>query len=307
MIISGKNFNELFINSIYYLYTKGDWTKPRGFKCKELIAPQLVLKNPLDCLCTITDRKLNYAYLIIEKFSYLSQNSFPEVIIHYNSKMKNYLNQTSGDFDGAYGLRIAKGNQLEHAFQLLSKDKDTRQAVITINDFTDRKTSLDKPCTLSLQFLIRKNELHLIVNMRSNDLLWGLSLDCPAFAFLQEVMYKWLKEKYKTLKLGNYIHNAASFHYYDYSEKQLLDLLKLNQQDDTQILNLNQLNNRQNPKWNISHKETPKALKAFWKEEARIRKSLKFKTTGFKCIDEYLNELLNYNKKKYEQGKNGKK
>ena len=91
--IIGRDFNELFINSIYNIYTQGSWTKPRSFKCKELISPKLILTNPLDCLCTIEDRKLNYAYLIIEKFTYLSQISYPEAIMAYNSKMKNYFNQ----------------------------------------------------------------------------------------------------------------------------------------------------------------------------------------------------------------------
>jgi len=225
----------------------------------------------------------------------------------YNSKMKNYFNQKLNDFDGAYGPRIAKGNQLEHSFKLLMEDKDTRQAVITINDWTDRKTSLDKPCTLSLQFLIRQNKLYLIVTMRSNDLLWGLSLDCPAFAFLQEVMWTWLKEKYKTLKLGHYIHNPGSFHYYDYSEKKLLDLLKIKEQEDWEIVNLNKVNNKKNPRWNISHKETSKALKEFWKAEKVIRDKLIFKPTKYKVLNEYLEELFKYNLKKYEQRKNSKK
>lgn len=303
--IEANNFNELFISAIYTLHTKGEWTKPRGFKCKELIAPQLVLTNPFNCLCTIKDRKLNYAYLIIEKFSYLSQISVPNILISYNAKMKDYINPKSKDFDGAYGPRIGRGNQLEHAFKLLSEDKDTRQAVITINDWTDRKKSADKPCTLSLQFLIRQNKLHLIVNMRSNDILWGLCLDCPAFAFIQEVMLYWLKEKYKTLKIGNYIHNAGSFHFYDYSEKQLLNMLKLDEQEDYKIVNLNSINNKTNPKWNVSKKDTKKALKLFWKEEKNVREKLKFNKTGFNCIDEYLNQLLNYWTKKYEQRKIG--
>lgn len=307
--IIGKNFNELFINSIFYINSKGSWVKARGFKFKELIAPNLVLSNPKECLCTIKDRKLNYSYLIIEKFTYLSQISYPEAIIAYNSKMENYLNKKTGDFDGAYGLRIAKNKQLDHCYELLKEDKGSRQAVITINDYTDRRKSLDKACTLSLQFLIRDNKLHLITTMRSNDLMFGTSLDIPAFCFLQEIMLFWLKETYPNLKLGQYIHKPGSFHYYDYSEKQLLSLLKLNEQDkyDYEILNLNEINNKKTPKWNISYKETPKALKGFWKAEKLIRDKLIYKPTKYKVINEYLEELLNYNIKKYEHRKNEKK
>lgn len=283
--VEKNNFNDLFKSAVQEVQLFGKWTNPRGLKCKEILSPQLVLTDPSRCLITLRERKLNYAYLIIEKFTYLSQISVPEILIEYNSKMKNYLNQDTGNFDGAYGLRIAKNNQLEYCYNQLKEDKDSRQAVITINDYTDRRVSLDKPCTLSLQFLIRENKLDMIVNMRSNDLLWGLCLDVPAFCFLQEVMAFWLG-----VEIGVYIHQPASLHYYKEFEDNI-----------TSLISSNHFNEEKNPKWNIKYEETFNALMKFWIQERQIREKKEFEETGYETIDIYLERLLRYwvNKKNY--------
>ena len=46
----------------------------------------------------------------------------------------------------------------------------------------------DIPCTVSLQFLIRENKLHLFVNMRSNDVFLGLPHDIFCFTMIQEII-----------------------------------------------------------------------------------------------------------------------
>lgn len=276
--IEEETFNRLFSKAIREVDRYGKWTNPRGLDCKEIIAPQLILTNPKNCLITLTNRKLNYAYLIIEKFSYLSQISIPETLIAYNAKMKSYLNQETGNFDGAYGLRIAKNNQLEHCYNLLKNDPDSRQAVITINDFTDRKASLDKPCTISLQFLVRDGKLDMIVNMRSNDLLWGLCLDVPAFCFLQEVMAFWLG-----IEVGFYIHQPASFHYYKEFEEKILSYQQETETNEEII-----------PEWNIPFENTLDALMKFWAQEQAIRKTTAYDKTGYEVIDKYLERLFDY-------------
>lgn len=276
--IEESNFNRLFKRAIREIDRFGVWTNPRGLHCKEVIAPQLILTNPKECLVTLKNRKLNYAYLIIEKFSYLSQISLPETLIAYNPKMRDYLNQTTKDFDGAYGLRIAKNKQLEYCYRQLLEDKDSRQAIITINDYTDRQVSLDKPCTVSLQFLIRDNKLDLIVNMRSNDILWGFCLDVPAFCFLQQVMAFWLG-----VEVGNYIHQPASFHYYKEFEEKILGYLH----DE-------ELNEEKLPEWNIPFENTLDALMKFWEQERQIRETTAFDKTGYDTIDEYLERLFDY-------------
>lgn len=285
--ITAKKFDDLYINAVSDILNYGVWTEPRGFKCKELLSTQLILTDAKNCLPTMKDRKLNYAYLTIEKFMYLSQFQDPEILIAYNKNMQNYLNEKTGRFDGAYGERIAKGNQLEWCYQELKKDPDSRRAVVTIHDHTDcDHDTKDAACTLSLQFLIRDGKLDIVVNMRSNDILWGLCLDIPAFCFIQEVMAKWLE-----IPVGKYMHHAASLHYYDTTEKQAL----------APLAGSMEVNGRTLPKWDIPFDKTKDALMEFWTEEKRIRDEGDFMITNFNTINQYLFELKEY----WDKKKNG--
>lgn len=117
-------------------------------------------------------------------------------------------------------------DQLKWVLDLLRKDPATRQAVITIanpakdcyiwDDFNYAQNepivTKDMPCTRSLQFMVTKEgELDLVVYMRSNDLIWGLSaVNVPNFTIMQEYVAWTLG-----LKVGTYYHVAANLHAYD--------------------------------------------------------------------------------------------
>ena len=53
------------------------------------------------------------------------------------------------------------------------------------------------------------------VQMRSNDIFYGLTFDAPFFAFVHQHMYLWLKDTYPTLSLGTYTHFADNIHFYE--------------------------------------------------------------------------------------------
>lgn len=282
------NFNDLFLGALDCINENGVWTKPRGMECKELIAAQLVLTNPKNCLPTLKDRRLNYAYLIIEKFMYLTQICDPKILIAYNNKMADFLNLDKGDFDGAYGPRIAENQQLLYCYNELKNDPDSRRAVVTIHNAKDCQETKDSACTLNWHFMIRDGKLDMIVDMRSNDILWGTCLDIPAFCFIQEVMAKWLN-----IPIGKYVHNTSSLHYYKTTQKHLDEILG----------GLMELNGKENPDWTISFEDTPEALVEFWKGEKEIRENRDFQLSKFETINNYLFQLLEYWKKKDE--KNG--
>jgi hypothetical protein len=76
--------------------------------------------------------------------------------------------------------------------------------------------SKDVPCTISIQLLIRDRKLHMIVNMRSNDVVWGLPYDVFSFTCLQEAFLYMLQERGVPVDdLGSYHHHAGSLHIYD--------------------------------------------------------------------------------------------
>jgi thymidylate synthase len=53
------------------------------------------------------------------------------------------------------------------------------------------------------------------VQMRSNDIFYGLTFDAPFFAFVQQHVYLWLKSTYPELELGVYHHWADNIHFYE--------------------------------------------------------------------------------------------
>ena len=108
-------------------------------------------------------------------------------------------------------------SQLEYCKRTLRQDLDSRQAVLTI--WQPRpEPSKDIPCTVSMQFLIRDNKIHTIVNMRSSDAYLGLPYDLFVFscitAKLRDLMGK------RGLRLGNLTVFAGSSHIYqrDYAK-----------------------------------------------------------------------------------------
>ena len=64
-------------------------------------------------------------------------------------------------------------------------------------------------------FFIRNNALHMKIQMRSNDIFYGLTFDAPFFSFLQQSVYLKLKETYPDLELGMYYHYADNLHFYE--------------------------------------------------------------------------------------------
>ena len=70
-------------------------------------------------------------------------------------------------------------------------------------------------CTLNGVFQIRDNKLNFTVDMRSNDVFFGLTFDYPFFTILQQQMHTLLKKVYPDLELGTYTHIAHSLHMYE--------------------------------------------------------------------------------------------
>lgn len=65
-------------------------------------------------------------------------------------------------------------------------------------------------CTCYIQYFIRENKMNCIVNMRSNDIIWGTAYDVFSFTMLQELLANMLH-----IEMGWYIHFAGSMHIYD--------------------------------------------------------------------------------------------
>lgn len=179
----------------------------------EIINAHLTLTDPTRNTMCNSKRKMPIRYAIGELLWYLSRNNEAKAIEQFSKFWKDISNK-DGTVNSNYGWCIHdkysfdQWNMIE---SLLKSDPNTRQAVIHIKEPLDLRSNKPKDvnCTLTLQFLIRKGKLDLIVNMRSNDVWLGLPYDVFNFTCMQILMAMKLK-----LKLGTYYHNVGSLHIY---------------------------------------------------------------------------------------------
>jgi hypothetical protein len=108
----------------------------------------------------------------------------------------------------------------------LINDKDTRQAILRFSlpehQWVGNK---DQTCTMHGNFLIRNDQLHFSVVMRSNDLTLGLVYDLPWFCSLMDKMIEELKYAYPNLTKGHYTHTVHSLHIYERDQDKILKML----------------------------------------------------------------------------------
>ena len=115
-----------------------------------------------------------------------------------------------------------QGGQLERVVEILKRKRDSRRAVVQLFDSQDLAGAhKNVPCTCTLQFMVRDGELHLIVYMRSNDAIWGLTHDVFCFTMLQEIVSRELE-----VDLGLYRHMVGSLHLYECHQEEARSFLK---------------------------------------------------------------------------------
>lgn len=124
--------------------------------------------------------------------------------------------EDNGEFHGAYGRRLAVGDQLARQVAKLRRDPETRQAVVTIwNPIMDNEPKRDIPCTVTIGFRriplpLGGDRLDTHVTMRSNDVFTGVPYDWFQFGQLQLTVARSLN-----VMPGRYVHTAWSLHLYE--------------------------------------------------------------------------------------------
>ncbi len=227
-----NNFSNTFIDAIKVIESNGSIAQPRDLKVKELIYGQLEI-DPTQPFANFIDRKFNWKYFAGELAWYLNKNNNIDYINQFSSFWKNITNPGTNEINSNYGTLLF-GDQLLWCLNSLKSDKNTRQAIAFLNQpkfqFEGNK---DFVCTMYLNFFIRDNKLNMKVQMRSNDIFYGLTFDAPFFAFVHQHMFLWLKETYPLLRLGTYAHFADNIHFYEH-HFELADSIKLNGAEESQ-------------------------------------------------------------------------
>ena len=213
-----SQFVEIYDN----LVLGGEFSSPRGLKVLEVEDFSYDLQ-PYVRFANFEHRKLNLNYIKDEFQWYLKGNRFDTSITEKASMWKGIIDDDGG-INSNYGQYIfGEQQQFLGAANQLLEDKDSRRASIVI--LTHEKLGAkDTPCTYAMNFRIRQNKLNMSVHMRAQDAIFGMGNDAPAFSFVHEMMYQYLKDTYKELEYGNYHHTADSFHVYERHFKMLSHL-----------------------------------------------------------------------------------
>ena len=222
MVIEGRYLDEVLRALYGALANSTDSFSAGKGTGQDLLAPKVVLKVPRARIsATATRGRLISA--LGEFCWYMSGSSDLDFIRHYIPKYPP-LDDDDNPLDVCGGLRDAYGprligsgqfgfntNQLERIIERLSRKSDTRRAVISILESADLAHGREEaPCTLALQFIRRRERLHLIAIMRSNDAYLGFPHDVFCFSMIQEIVARALG-----IGLGEYHHFATSLHLYD--------------------------------------------------------------------------------------------
>lgn len=235
-----QGINSFLVGMAKKLIEDGREREIRGQICYELPYPVICkIDNPRARIVTISERKWNPVLPYVESLWLGMGHNDLAMPAHYLERLSEFSDDGI-TLRGAYGPRFRYWNggysdynigqdyssnysggidQFKFIIDLLQKDPNSRQAIITIGDPAkdcfdssgEIKETKDRPCTRNIQFIINDGKLDVFVHMRSNDFMWGASgVNIFNYTFLQEIFAGILG-----VDVGVYYHIANNFHYYE--------------------------------------------------------------------------------------------
>lgn len=229
MYLSAETLDDLLLKLYKHLLRKrgsSDIMPTKG-PATEINGALLQIKNPRARLSR-TEKKGTLFSCMGEFLWYLAGSNKVDFIKYYIQDYGAYSDDGKTIY-GAYGPRLfgLKGtiNQVQNVIDTLRANSASRRAVIQLFHGEDLAENLetrraDLPCTCTLQFVVRSNQLHALVMMRSNDAFLGLPHDVFAFTMLQELIARSLG-----VEVGHYKHAVGSLHMYTRNTKEIQDYL----------------------------------------------------------------------------------
>lgn len=210
------------IDEIYMTVCKDLVKAPEVGNTRELLDVKLVLTDITNNIVSV--RGISPSYLCGELLWYFNGMNRMEFISRF-SKFWTHISDDGITSNSAYGYLMQEKfgfDQIETVIKLLKHDPNSRRAVININ--TPNRyviTTKDEPCTIALQFRIRKGNLDCTAMMRSNDIWFGTPYDVAFFTELQKYIAQRLGVGY-----GWYTHFATSLHMYKRDQEKLEGILE---------------------------------------------------------------------------------
>lgn len=201
----------------------GRQSAPRGLTINELSNVTMTLINPYNNIVDIEARNISTKYLLAEWLWYVKgdqDKTGSDFICKYAPFWKT-LRNPDGSLNSNYGHYFFKHmdevlpteeefkpisdyyfqkSQFDYIIDTLLKDRDSRQAVVNINNIYHKAhPTKDFPCTTAMQFFIRGNKLHMTVTMRSTDLVLGFCNDVFQFTMFQNIVLRELNKELRQM------------------------------------------------------------------------------------------------------------
>lgn len=197
---------------------EGASQKSRLGPVTEILHSNLHILDPRQRWISSRVPAINPAFAIAEVVWIMQGRNDADFINFWNPALPKYCGEDR-EYHGAYGFRLRHNigtDQIERAYQVLSKNPDTRQVVLQIWDGkidlpaeNAAPASTDIPCNICSMLNVRDGRLEWTQIMRSNDLFLGTPHNIVQFTSLQEVLAGWLG-----LEVGSYYQLSNSLHAY---------------------------------------------------------------------------------------------
>lgn len=198
-----------YVKLVTWLLDGGDLVAGRDGLTVERTGVTLTFPDPTRVLLPLgVNRKVNVRLAAVEALQLLS-GTFDSVLVQRAAP--SYVGVLADPTDpsyGTYGPRLRY--QLEQVYVELRDRPTSRRAVLSIWREEDLYHDGDRPCTLTLQFLLREHGLELHVSMRSQDVWLGVPYDVFMFSQLQLSLARQLN-----VPVGRYVHHVGSLHVYE--------------------------------------------------------------------------------------------
>ncbi|WP_421532447.1 thymidylate synthase [Lelliottia amnigena] len=205
--IAADSVDELVKSGIYHILAKGESISSRAGDAQQAYGVNYLLKQPINRLHTARPGAIRY--LAREFVAYFQGSLKAEDGLAKASKFWMSLTDENGNVNSNYGYYVfyesveGHGNQYNWVKHVLMANRDTRRAIININQSYHKSDTKDFPCTIGIQFYIKNNTLHCETTSRSTDVITGLPYDMGFFSFIHELMWKDLCQSGMTdLELG---------------------------------------------------------------------------------------------------------
>lgn len=200
----------------------------RGNDAREVIGVSFRLPDPRQRLPYLATRKANPVFHFAEALWYLAGRRDLEMIGYYAPSMRSSSPDGIHLGGSAYGYTLfnpAEGDTVspfDRVLELLRTENDSKRGYLPVFSAAELAVTdnPDMACLAGLHLFARDGHLHMVCNMRANDLDCGLLSDVFSFTMIQEYAAVQLG-----LELGSYTHFIGSAHVNDRNAERVKNVL----------------------------------------------------------------------------------